>query len=220
MIIAEKINGGLQMSLQSIILNRKSVRHYDPNYIIEKKEILDSIELAAKSPNGNNIQSTRYLIIENKALRSKIKVAANNQEQVETSSYLIFVLGDYRAFETENIRIIQEEAFKKNYITQEIKNYLTNAAVTYYQDMSHEDQIKELVRDGSLAAMTLVLLLNERGYQTITMSGYDKTALFELLHVPEYYEDIMLLSVGKGVKEGHTTVRHPVEEIVFVDEVE
>lgn len=208
------------MSLQSIILNRKSVRHYDPNYIIEKKEILDSIELAAKSPNGNNIQSTRYLIIENKALRSKIKVAANNQEQVETSSYLILVLGDYRAFETENIRIIQEEAFKKNYITQEIKNYLTNAAVAYYQDMSHEDQIKELVRDGSLAAMTLVLLLNERGYQTITMSGYDKTVLFELLNIPEYYEDIMLLSVGKGVKEGHTTIRHPVEEIVFVDEVE
>lgn len=81
------------MSLQDIILQRKSVRHYDPNYAIERKEILDSIELAAKSPNGNNIQSTRYLLIEDKELRAKVKPIAYNQEQVETSSYLILILG-------------------------------------------------------------------------------------------------------------------------------
>ncbi len=208
------------MTLKNIILTRKSVRHYNPNVIIARKEILDAIELASKSPNGNNIQSTRYLLIEDKALRTKVRAAANNQEQVETSSYLIFVLGDYRAFETANIRAIQDEAFEKGYFNQEIKSLLTDAAIVYYQGMSHQGYVKELVRDGSLAAMSLVLLLNEKGYQTITMSGYDKTALFEALDIPEHYEDIMLLSVGKGAEDGHATVRHPVEEITFVNAIE
>ena len=74
--------------------------------------------------------------------------------------------------------------------------------------------------DGSLAAMTLVLLLNERGYQTITMLGCEKTALFEELNIPNHYEDIMLLRVGKGVHDGHSTVRHPIEDITFVDKIE
>ncbi|WP_340026576.1 nitroreductase family protein [Paenibacillus sp. FSL K6-1096] len=207
------------MSVQDIILHRKSVRHYDPNYAIERKEILDAIELAAKSPNGNNIQSTRYLIIEDKELRAKIKPIAYHQEQVVTSSYLILILGDYRAFHTENIQAIQEQALEKGYFTQETKTYLTNAAIDYYQNMSNQDYLKELVRDGSLAAMSLVLILNEKGYQTITMSGYDKAALFAELNIPQHYEDIMLLSVGRGIQEGHSTVRHDIEEITFIDRV-
>lgn len=85
--------------------------------------------------------------------------------------------------------------------------------------MSKQDYLKELVRDGSLAAMTLVLILNEKGYQTITMSGYDKAALFEELNIPQHYEDIMLLSVGRGIQEGHSTVRHDIEDITFIDRV-
>lgn len=207
------------MSVQDIILHRKSVRHYDPNYAIERKEILDSIELAAKSPNGNNIQSTRYLIIEDKELRAKVKPIAYHQEQVETSSYLILILGDYHAFHAENIQAIQEQALEKGYFTQETKTYLTNAAIGYYRDMSNQEYLKELVRDGSLAAMSLVLILNEKGYQTITMSGYDKAALFAELEIPRHYEDIMLLSVGRGIQEGHSTVRHDVEDITFIDRV-
>ncbi|WP_238654367.1 nitroreductase family protein [Paenibacillus piscarius] len=207
------------MSVQDIILHRKSVRHYDPNYTIERKEILDAIELAAKSPNGNNIQSTRYLIIEDKELRAKVKPIAYHQEQVVTSSYLILILGDYRAFHAENIQAIQEQALEKGYFTQETKTYLTNAAIGYYRNMSNQDYIKELVRDGSLAAMSLVLILNEKGYQTITMSGYDKAALFAELNIPRHYEDIMLLSVGRGIQAGHSTVRHDVEDITFIDRI-
>ncbi|ETT77201.1 nitroreductase [Paenibacillus sp. FSL R7-277] len=207
------------MSLQDIILQRKSVRHYDPNYAIERKEILDSIELAAKSPNGNNIQSTRYLLIEDKELRAKVRPIAYNQEQVETSSYLILILGDYRTFHAENIHAIQDKALEKGYFTQETKAHLTNAALGYYRNMSNQDYLKELVRDGSLAAMALVLILNEKGYQTITMSGYDKDALFKVLKIPQHYEDIMLLSVGRGIQEGHSTVRHDIEDITFIDRV-
>lgn len=150
--------GGIKGDFKKYYFKQEMVRHYNPNVIIARKEILDAIELASKSPNGNNIQSTRYLLIEDKALRTKVRAAANNQEQVETSSYLIFVLGDYRAFETANIRAIQDEAFEKGYFNQEIKSLLTDAAIVYYQGMSHQGYVKELVRDGSLAAMSLVLL--------------------------------------------------------------
>lgn len=208
------------MNLKSIIENRKSVRHYDPNFRIDEQEIRDSIELAMKSPNGNNIQSTRYLIIEDPKLRKRLRTVANNQKQVESSSYLILILGDYRAFEENNIRGIQEHAYQKRYVSEEIKNILINSALNYYQHMSKQDFMKELVRDGSLATMTLVLSLNEKGYQTITMSGYNREQLFKELNLPPYYEDIMLLSVGKAIQEGHSTVRHPIDKIIFHNKAE
>lgn len=208
------------MTLIKIIENRKSTWHYDPHFTIDKSEIIDSIHLATKSPNGNNIQSTRYLIIEDQSLRKKIRKVANNQKQVETSSYLILILGDYRAFEERNIRDIQEQSYQKGFLTEEIKNILTDSALNYYQNMTKQDFMKELVRDGSLATMTLILSLNEKGYQTITMSGYDKEQLFKELNIPEYYEDIMLVSVGKAIKPGHSTMRHAVEKVAFTNKVE
>ncbi|MFD1903111.1 hypothetical protein ACFSQ7_01595 [Paenibacillus rhizoplanae] len=71
-------------------------------------------------------------------------------------------MGDYRAFHTENIHAIQDKALEKGYFTQETKTYLTNAAIGYYHNMSNQDYLKELVRDGSLAAMTLVLIFERQ----------------------------------------------------------
>lgn len=85
--------------------------------------------------------------------------------------------------------------------------------------MVHHELTKELVRDASLAAMSLILLLNEQGYQTITMSGYDRSDLYRELALPDYYEDIMLISVGKETQAGHATVRHSLQEIVFISQV-
>jgi nitroreductase len=67
--------------------------------------------------------------------------------------------------------------------------------------------------------MSLILLANEAGFETITMSGYDSKKLKEILNISERYLDVMLIAIGKGTKPGHQTVRHHVNKVMYRNEI-
>ncbi|MCK0469829.1 nitroreductase family protein [Alkalihalobacillus sp. APA_J-10(15)] len=208
------------MSVKSIVETRRSVRQYDSSYKISWEVLTSLIESATKSPNGNNIQATRYLIIDDPSLKELLLPIAYNQQQVVDASHLIVMLGDYQAFERENIIEINEEAYQAGYLDESLKNILVNNAINYYENQSREELKLELTRDVSLASMSLVLLANEAGFETITMSGYDSKKLKEALNISERYLDVMLIAIGKGTEEGHSTVRHKVEKVMFKNKMD
>ncbi|OIB01903.1 NAD(P)H nitroreductase [Paenibacillus sp. LC231] len=207
------------MSVREILEQRRSVRHYDPHYKVESETLAALIEGASQSPNGNNIQATRYLVIDDPKLKNLLLPIAFHQQQVVEASVLIVVLGDYQAFEKENIINIHEDGFQKGYFDVTLRDYLANAAIQYYLNKSKEDLKLELVRDASLASMSLVLLANEAGLHTITMSGYDSEQLKSALQISDRYEDVMLIAIGKGIKQGHKTVRHDVDKIIYTNKI-
>ncbi len=207
------------MSVKNILEKRRSVRHYDASYKISSEQISSLVESASKSPNGNNIQATRYLIIDNPYLRNLILPIAFHQQQVIEASTLIVMLGDYQAFDKKNIIDIHEEGFQAGYYDQSLRDYLADAAINYYKHQSKEDLKLELTRDVSLASMSFILLANETGFDTITMSGYDSKKLKDILHISDRYLDVMLIAVGKGTKAGHKTVRHDVNKIIYRNEI-
>jgi nitroreductase len=203
------------MSVQSVLEQRRSVRHFDSSYTIHPETLTSLIKSASKSPNGNNIQATRYLIIDDPDLRSALLPIAYHQQQVIDASALIVMLGDYQAFEADNIIKIHEEGFQAGYFDESLRDYLANAAIQYYANKSDEELKLELARDVSLASMSFILLANEAGLQTITMSGYDSAQLKASLNISERYLDVMVIAIGKGTKNGHQTVRHPVHNIIY-----
>ncbi|MGG3799511.1 nitroreductase family protein [Metabacillus fastidiosus] len=208
------------MSVKEILEKRRSVRHYDPNYKINSEILASLIKSASKSPNGNNIQATRYLVIDDPHLRDSLLPVAFNQQQVKEASVLIVILGDYQAFEKENIIKIHEEGFQEGFFDESLRDYLASAAVHYYENKSKEDLAIELTRDASLASMSLLLLANEAGFDTITMSGYDSKQLRSVLDISERYLDIMLIAIGKGIKNGHKTVRHDINKIIYKNKID
>ncbi|MBB5178805.1 nitroreductase [Planomicrobium koreense] len=208
------------MSVKETLLKRRSVRHYDVNYKVSIETLSALIESAAKSPNGNNIQATRYLVIDDFDLRKQVLPVAFNQQQVTEASALVLILGDYQAFEKENIVLIHEQGYQAGYFTEQLRDQLVGAAINYYANKSLEELKLELVRDASLAAMSFILLANEVGLETITMSGYESDRLKKVLEIPDRFLDIMLIAVGKGIKSGHQTVRHEVNEIIYLNTIE
>jgi len=203
------------MRVQTILEKRRSVRHFDPSYTLSPEILTSFIESASKSPNGNNIQATRYLIIDDPDLRNALLPIAYNQQQVIDASALVLMLGDYRAFEEDNIIKIHEEGFQAGFFDESLRDYLSNAAIQYYANKLDKELALELTRDVSLASMSFILLANEAGFQTITMSGYDSAQLKAKLNISERYLDVMLIAIGKGTKNGHQTVRHPVHKIMY-----
>ncbi|MFJ7375708.1 nitroreductase family protein [Lysinibacillus capsici] len=207
------------MSVKDILEKRRSVRHYDSNYKISSETLTALVESASKSPNGNNIQATRYLIIEDANLRNLLLPIAFNQQQIVEASTLIVMLGDYQAFNKGNIIKIHEEGYQAGYFDESLRDYLANAAINYYESKTKEDLKLELTRDVSLASMSLILLANEAGFDTITMSGYDSKKLKEILNISDRYLDVMLIAIGKGIKAGHKTVRHNVNKVIYKNEI-
>ncbi|WP_347723679.1 nitroreductase family protein [Lysinibacillus capsici] len=207
------------MSVKDILEKRRSVRHYDSNYKIRSETLTALVESASKSPNGNNIQATRYLIIEDANLRNLLLPIAFNQQQIVEASTLIVMLGDYQAFNKGNIIKIHEEGYQAGYFDESLRDYLANAAINYYESKTKEDLKLELTRDVSLASMSLVLLANEAGFDTITMSGYDSKKLKVILNISDRYLDVMLIAIGKGIKAGHKTVRHNVNKVIYKNEI-
>lgn len=207
------------MNVKDILEKRRSVRHYDSNYKISSETLTALVESASKSPNGNNIQATRYLIIEDANLRNLLLPIAFNQQQIVEASTLIVMLGDYQAFNKGNIIKIHEEGYQAGYFDESLRDYLANAAINYYESKTKEDLKLELTRDVSLASMSLVLLANEAGFDTITMSGYDSKKLKEILNISDRYLDVMLIAIGKGIKSGHKTVRHNVNKVIYKNEI-
>jgi len=47
-----------QVSFDSVIRERRSVRHYDPSVSISEQELKDMIKEATLAPSSNNIQPT------------------------------------------------------------------------------------------------------------------------------------------------------------------
>ena len=207
------------MNVKDILEKRRSVRHYDSNYKISSETLTALVESASKSPNGNNIQATRYLIIEDANLRNLLLPIAFNQQQIVEASTLIVMLGDYQAFNKGNIIKIHEEGYQAGYFDESLRDNLANAAINYYESKTKEDLKLELTRDVSLASMSLVLLANEAGFDTITMSGYDSKKLKEILNISDRYLDVMLIAIGKGIKAGHKTVRHNVNKVIYKNEI-
>lgn len=207
------------ISVKDILEKRRSVRHYDSNYKISSETLTALVESASKSPNGNNIQATRYLLIEDANLRNLVLPIAFNQQQIVEASTLIVMLGDYQAFNKGNIIKIHEEGYQAGYFDESLRDYLANAAINYYESKTKEDLKLELTRDVSLASMSLVLLANEAGFDTITMSGYDSKKLKEILNISDRYLDVMLIAIGKGIKAGHKTVRHNVNKVIYKNEI-
>ncbi|WP_438498084.1 nitroreductase family protein [Paenibacillus sp. IHBB 3054] len=203
------------MSVKNILEHRNSVRHYDPDYKISPELLASFIESASKSPNGNNVQAVRYLIIDDPQIQKSLLPIAYNQQQVADASAVLVLLGDYKAFQDDNIIQIHEEGFQASYFDESLRDFLANAAIGYYASKSDEDLRMELTRDVSLAAMSLVLLANEAGLDTITMSGYDSRQLKATLNISERYLDVMLIAIGKGIKAGHRTVRHEVNKVIY-----
>ena len=86
------------MNLQEAIINRRSIKVFDPDHVISEGEIKTLLELAVLSPSAFNIQHWRFIIVNNQQLRQQIREESWNQSQVTDASLLIVLAGDTMAW--------------------------------------------------------------------------------------------------------------------------
>jgi len=79
----------------NIVLERRSVKVYDPEVKISREEMTEILAKATRAPSAINMQPWRFLVIDSPEGKEKLaQLASFNQTQVLTSSAVIAVFYD------------------------------------------------------------------------------------------------------------------------------
>ncbi|WP_210364038.1 nitroreductase family protein [Bacillus sp. REN3] len=201
-----------EKSLSTVIRERHSVRKYDPDFKISREEIADILKEATLAPSSSNLQPWKFIVIQDQETKKELRGIANNQEQVETSSAVIAVLGDKEMY--RNVDKVYRSAFEAGYIDEANMNRIIEGTNKLYPAAPEEARANIASFDAGLISMQLLLIAKARGYDTVTMGGFDKQKFAERFNVDGRYMPIVLIALGKAAAPPFQTTRLPLEEIV------
>ncbi|WP_084361031.1 nitroreductase family protein [Neobacillus fumarioli] len=200
-------------SLSEVIKERHSVRKYDPNFSIPKEEIEDILKEAVLAPSSSNLQPWRFIVIQDQEEKKELKKIAFNQEQVETASAVIAILGDKEMF--KSIEKVYQSAFEAGFLDETRRDLLIKSANNLYPNAPEELRKEIAIFDAGLVSMQIMLIAKDRGYDTVPMGGFNKEQFARKYNVPERYFPIILLPIGKAAAPAHKTTRLPLEDLLI-----
>jgi nitroreductase len=201
-----------EQSFSTVIRERRSVRKYETNFTISQEEIMDMLKEATYAPSSSNLQPWKFLVIQDEETKKELRAIANNQEQVETSSAVIAVLGDMEMY--HNVEQVYQSAYEAGLMDKEIADRMIENSTKMYSAASKEVRTNIATFDTGLISMQLMLIAKSRGYDTVPMGGFNKQKFMERFNIEDRYFPAVLIAVGKAAVPGRETTRIAVEDIV------
>lgn len=192
--------------MKKYILERRSVRNFDPTHRISDDSIHKLITEAQLAPSALNLQPWRFVVANKPETKAYLKQAMfGNFLQFDTASAMIIVINDRLAyqraeeiFKTSNqLGLMPEDVMNRQI---EMANGFVNADKNYYQATNFYDI--------GLVSMNLVTLARIEGYETSIMRGYDPKKMLELVEMdPNQFEIVSVIAIGKGLTPGFPSYR-------------
>lgn len=196
-----------------IVLERRSVKAYDPEVKISREEMTEILAEASRAPSAINMQPWRFLVIDSAEGKEKLApLASFNQTQALTSSAVIAVF--YDANNVEYLDEIFGKSVELGYMPSDVKDIQLQQVKPYYAGISAAELRDVNLIDSGLISMQLMLVARAHGYDTNPMAGYEKDKIAEAFGLDkDRFQPVMLISIGKAAKEGYPSYRLPVETI-------
>lgn len=198
---------------EKIAFERKSIRLYDENVKISREEMLEMISEATLAPSSVNMQPWRFVVVESEEAKAQLKPLIRfNTRQNDTSSAMVLIFGDMQCYEKGEE--IYDQAVAEGKMPKEVRDQQLGAIVPYYQALSRQAMNDVVKIDSSLAAMQFMLVARAHGYDTNPIGGFEADRLAEAFGLDsERYVPVMIVSVGKAVETGYTSVRLAPEKV-------
>lgn len=197
--------------LLDVMHARKSVRKFIPGHVIKQEEITSMLEEATSAPSSSNLQPWRFLVIQDQELKKKINLFSFNQEQIETASAIIAVIGDTEMY--HHIDEIYLSNLAAGNIDEEHVQIQIQNAKGSYPHASLEARRNIATFDAGLVSMQFMLIAKAKGYDTVPMGGFDKQQFAESFGLESRYEPLVLIALGKAASPAYGSTRLPIETI-------
>lgn len=199
-------------ALEKLMEERKSVRKYEPGVAIPRETIQHILQQATTAPSSSNLQPWRFLVIDDAEQKKELRIAGFNQEQIETSSAIIAVIGDIEMY--KNAKQINDLNVELGYMPREIADMMISNSETAYNSFSDAERSNIAHLDSGLISMQIVLLAKDMGYDTVIMGGFDKAAFAKRYELPANEVPMILIAIGKAAMPARNSSRLPFEQII------
>lgn len=190
---------------------RRTVRHYSPDPV-PRSLVEECIRVAGNAPSGANLQPWHFVLVEDPAIKKKIREAAEAEEDENyTRRFPREWLERLAPLGTDAVKPYLEIApylivvFKIDYglvtdpdgTERKIKHYYVNESV-------------------GLASGFLLTALHMAGFATLTHTPSPMGFLSEILQVPRNHRPYLLIPVGYPAKDARVPdiAKKPLEEIL------
>lgn len=172
-----------------IIENRRSIRKYQSRQVEDDKiEII--LESARWAPSGNNTQPWKFILVTSEEMRSKIARVSHEQRWMASAPLHIVCIADPSArYKDGKGPVVQEN--------------------------SPDNELKQAIRDTSIAAEHLVLEAENQGLGTCWVAWFVQEDIRPVLHIPEDKYVVAVITVGYAEAIPSPTPRQKLEEIAF-----
>lgn len=191
-----------------IFFDRQAVKEYDPNFKLSHEELSKLIQKANQAPSAWNLQHWKYIVVHSDEAKDKLLPIAFNQQQVKDSSATVILLADLEA--DKNIEPVFGKDVLEGRMTEAIKEVQAKQVNGAYK--TREYAFESGVLNSGLAGMQLINAATLEGLSTCAIGGFKRTDLIETFNIDSRYLPVMLITIGKGIKDPRRTSRLSVEE--------
>jgi len=197
------------MNLTEAIRSRRSVKHYDPEHRLSEDELRHLFSLTVLAPTSFNMQNWHFVVCTEKGVQGRICEAGWNQAQLRDASATIVLAGNLGGYEN-TARTLRNAP-------EEVRKMFEGMIPGLYAN-NEQLQRDEAIRSISLAAQNMMLVAKDMGYDSCPMIGYDANKVAKIVDLPEGYEALMIVTVGKAMKPAQTRMGLlNFEEVISVD---
>lgn len=197
----------------SIFTERRSVRNYDENYKISRRELNEILNLALRAPSSMNLQPTQFVVVESAEAKAKIRPHLyGNLLQLDTSSAFIILTSDLNKYEN-GIKIF-DKAESLGIVPKEVADHQRSMFKARNENYNLEATINGNYLDVGLVAMQLMLVAKEYGYDTCAIGGFNKKTILKSLEIEnDKIMPVLIISIGRAKSVGYNSYRQPVGDV-------
>lgn len=171
------------------------------------------IRKATKAPSAVNMQPWRFLVVESKVGKEKLRpFAKSNTRQNDSLAAMIIIFGDLKSYKYGEE--IYNQAVSEKKMDSKVRDAQLARMIPYYENLS-SDKMKEVVTiDASLVAMQLMLVARSHGYDTCQITDFEPTGLVKAFDLDEKrFYPMIIIPIGKAKEDGLDSVRLNTERI-------
>lgn len=199
--ISEELLGKFKM--------RRTVRQFK-NADIDSNLIINAIKMASLAPNGANKQPWSLCLIENKQLKERIRILAEEEEKK-------FYHGEGNEKWKDDLKHLHTN-FEKPFLTE--ANYLIPIFAKNYEISESGETTPNYYVKESVGIMTgfLISCLHQMGLSMLTYTPSKMQFLNDLLERPRNEKIYMVLVVGLGHPEAQVPIinKKPIDEVLQI----
>jgi nitroreductase len=195
------------MDTLKAIQARRSIKKFDPDYVMSPQDVDQLLESVILSPTAFNIQNWRFVAISEQGVQQQFKEIGWNQAQFTDCSLLVVICGDRNAYNQE------PERYWRN-APQPVREAMVPMIKGFY-GANEPVRRDENLRSGGMAAQTLMVAAKAMGLDSCPMTGFDFGAAAKIINLPDEHDIVMAVTVGKALEEARERGGQlPLDEVV------